>query len=231
MPIVGNLSEFPLPEVLLLIGQRTGRLRLLDVPEFGVLDLDVSNGAVQTMHIGSDLVTEARKMVEKLGAIVITQSGMFEFRLVPVSITNQPQALSIHDLAMKLVCHVDEQTRRRQLDASSRQLHRLVVPQPEIWMEPELDRFLETARSLLASGVILEELARKLNMKSDLVNQNLDHLRSLGFIESIDGGSLAGAEAEPGLEIGVAKKSSAFIRVARLTDRIRQLSSRLPAVK
>ena len=169
MPIVGNLSEFPLPEVLLLIGQRTGRLRLLDVPEFGVLDLDISNGAVQAMRVGADTITETRKMLDKLGAIVQSQCGMFEFRLVPVSVMVHLQALTIHDLAMKLVCYVDEQAAKLRQDAT-RECHRLVIPQPEIWMEPELNQFFQAAIPLLSLGAPLEALAQTIH---SMVNEEL----------------------------------------------------------
>src|SRR5271156_2646685 len=100
MPIVGNLSEFPLPEVMLFIGHRTGRLRLLDVPEFGVLDIDIAKGEVQTMRIGISTFIETVMMLDKLSPIVQSQSGMFEFRAGPVSLAARAQAQSIHDLAM-----------------------------------------------------------------------------------------------------------------------------------
>ena len=85
MPIIGNLSEFPLPEVLLLIGVRTGRLRLLDVPEFGIMDFDFSNGEAQAMHLGSKTLTEAGEMIEKLSAVVQARASMFGAVSIPLT--------------------------------------------------------------------------------------------------------------------------------------------------
>jgi len=65
MPILGDLSEFPLPEVLLLIGVRTGRLRLLDVPEFGIMDVDFSNGEVQSMHMGKKNFHRSERLADQ----------------------------------------------------------------------------------------------------------------------------------------------------------------------
>jgi len=218
MPIVGNLSEFPLPEVLLLIGQRTGRLRLLDIPEFGILDVDISNGSVQTMKMGSCVLTETREMVDKLGVIVQARSGMFEFQMGPVALMVNQRLVSIHDLAMLLVCHVDEQAAQNKAVPVAEQKHRLVVFEPEIWMEPELYQFFHAARS--------GKLAREMGMASGIVHENLTKLRLLGIIEMVE----AGEQTQTDAKIEIMDKASAYIRVAQMTDQFRKLSSKLPAV-
>jgi hypothetical protein len=239
MPIVGNLSEFPLPEVLLLIGIRTGRLRLLDVPEFGVLDIDISSGEVQTMHIGGETFSDTRKMLDKLSAIVQAQSGMFEFRLAPVSLAPRTNALSIHDLAIQLVCHVDEQTAKQSVAPAIEQRHRLVIPQPEIWVEPELNQFFQDALTLLTSGVSQDELAHKLGIDPGLVYKHLTHLRLLGLTELLEGEAAVAPKEEPirGEEItnkssdllrktaALQHKNTAFIQAVHIKERIRKLST------
>jgi hypothetical protein len=228
MPIVGNLSEFPLPEVLILIGLRTGRLRLLDVPEFGVLDIDISNGEVHAMHIGSHRFTETRNMLDKLGAIVQTERGMFEFRVTQISLVVRPQSLTIHDLVMKLVCHVDEQMAQQQLVPAAEQRHKLVIPQPEIWVDPELNQFFHAARSLLTAGATLDVLARQLQMEPGLVHTHLIHLRLLGLID-LSYGETAIREKEVERREEVARKNDALLRVVHMTDKIRKLTTKLPA--
>ncbi len=225
MPIVGNLSEFPLPEVLLLIGIRTGRLRLLDVPEFGVLDIDISEGEVQNMHMGASTFNEAGKMLDKLSAIVQSQSGMFEFRLTPVSLVPRAQALSIHDLAIKLVCHVDEQTAQQLVDLTVEQRHRLIIPQPEIWVEPELNQFFQDALPLLTAGVSQDDVARHLGMDPGLVYKHLTHLRLLGLTELLAGKATVQEVEEVKPPQDMLHKSTVFIRAAQIKERIRQLSS------
>jgi len=229
MPIVGNLSEFPLPEVLILIGLRTGRLRLLDIPEFGVLDIDISNGEVQAMHIGADRFTETLNMLDKLGAIVQAGSGMFEFRMTQVSLVVRAHSLTVHDLVMKLVCYVDEQTARLQMAPAANQRHRLVVPQPEIWVDPELNQFFHAARPFLTTGVTLADLAQQLQMEPRLVHKNLTHLRSLGLIDLNYGETSVRKEEEAERREEAARKKNALLRVTRMTDTIRKLSTRLPA--
>jgi hypothetical protein len=232
MPIVGNLSEFPLPEVLLLIGIRTGRLRLLDVPEYGVLDLDISSGEVQTMHIGGETFTETAKMLDKLSTIVHSQTGMFEFRLAPVSLAPRAQALSIHDLAIQLVCHVDEQAAQKNVVPSVEQRHRLVIPQPEIWVEPELNQFFQDALTHLTDGASQDELANNLGLDPGVVYKHLTHLRLLGLTELIEGEPKEQTLEGPGPNTEVLQKSAellhkstVFLRNVHIKERIRKLST------
>lgn len=230
MPIVGNLSEFPLPEVLLLIGQRTGRLRLLDIPEFGILEVDISNGAVQTMRIGRNAVTEISRMIDKLAAVLRTSSGMFDFQLMPVSLLSGQLPVTIHELAMKLVCHVDQQAAEDSKASTSGLHYRLLVSNPDIWMEPELDLFFCTARPFLASASSVDELACHLQMEPAHVHDNLTKLRQLEIVELIGAAAPAQVEerTEPTQEM--VEKSNAYFRVAQMNDQIRKLTSRLPAI-
>jgi len=225
MPIVGNLSEFPLPEVLLLIGNRTGRLRLLDVPEFGVLDIDISAGEVQNMHVGANSFNDTVKMLDKLSAIVQAQTGMFEFRLAPVSFVARKQALSIHDLALKLVCHVDEQAAQQSVATTTEQRHRLVIPQPEIWVEPELNQFFHDAHALLTSGVSPDDLAAGLGMDPGLVHKHLTHLRMLGLTELLEVEAAPQVQEETKAREEILHKSTVFSRTAHIKERIQKLSS------
>jgi hypothetical protein len=230
MPIIGNLSEFPLPEVLLLIGRRTGRLRLLDIPEYGVLDIDISNGGVQAMRIGTNTLLDGLKMLDTLGTIVLTQQGMFEFRLVPISLMAAEQSLTTHDLAMKLVCHVDKQLAEQQLNTAAEQRYRLVLPQPDIWLEPELLQFFNFAGPLIKEGLAVYDLALLLQMETSRVAQNLNHLRLLELIEPIpnETGVVKMEEVIPREEL--TRTSKTLLMNPHTTERIRKLSSRLPAL-
>src|SRR5271169_6325962 len=114
MPIVGNLSEFPLPEVLLLIGSRTGCLRLYDGHEFADVEMDLSEGQAHALRIEEARVTEPKQMVAELSFIIETGSGMFEFSSQPVVSVKRDNPLPISSLVMSLVVHVDERLAKRQ---------------------------------------------------------------------------------------------------------------------
>ncbi|HUB66693.1 MAG TPA: hypothetical protein VL981_04335, partial [Candidatus Methylacidiphilales bacterium] len=73
------------------------------------MDIDISNGEVQGMHLGGQSFTIAEEMVAKLSAVVQSQAGMFEFNLQPVASIARERPLMVNSLVMSLVCHVDEQ--------------------------------------------------------------------------------------------------------------------------
>ena len=230
MPILGNLSEFPLPEVLLLIGARTGRLRLLDVPEFGVLDIDFFNGKAEAMHMGTTTFTDIAEMIDKLGAVVQAQGGMFEFRLQSVVPVDRSRPLMVNELVMSLVCHVDQQVARLKATASPNIWYVLEVSQPDIWIEPELNSFFIAARTYLVKGVHVDDLAEKMGLNVSVVHKNLTNLRLLGQIKMVEG-----AETVPlgGVNVKeeISRKSTEFQRASQATGRLKKLTSKVPTKK
>lgn len=230
MPIVGNLSEFPLPEVLLLIGARTGRLRLLDVPEFGIMDIDFSEGEVQAMHLANKTFTESKDMIAKLSAVVQMQAGMFEFRLQPVVSVPRSQPLMVNQLVMTLVCYVDEQMEQQRTSSSVRHRFILVQPPPDIWMEPELNIFYLLARQFLTTpGIHVHDLARHLGMDMTVVHENLANLRLLGIVRPIDEEEVAQI-AEMNTRENISRKSNEFLRASRAVGELQRITGSLPKV-
>jgi hypothetical protein len=229
MPILGNLSEFPLPEVLLLIGTRTGRLRLLDVPEFGIMDVDFSNGEVQALHLGGQSLTVAEEMVAKLSAVVQAQAGMFEFRLCPVSSVARERPVLVNHLVMALVYHVDEQLLREQRAMSPKHWYILEESPPDVWIEPELNGFFLQAQPHLVAGIHLDELAQCLGLEVSQTYQNLTNLRLLGLIKLIDGDS-SPASTKAEVQEKVSRMSNDFLRAQRAATEIKKVTSRLPLV-
>jgi len=154
---------------------------------------------------------------------------MFEFQMTPIALMVSQNPIGIQDLAMKLVCHVDEQAAQNKLIPVSEQRHRLVMAQPETWMEPELDRFFYSAHSLLAVATTLGEIARALKIHPETVYENLTKLRLLGVIEAIDPTRNVSEEKIQQATRRM-QKTSAFFRVAQMKEQIRSLSTKLPAV-
>jgi hypothetical protein len=229
MPILGNLSEFPLPEILLLIGSRTGRLRLLDVPEFGIMDIDFSSGEVQALHLGGVTLTESGDLLAKLSAVVQAQGGMFEFRLHPVASVTRQQPLFINQLVMSLVCYVDEQLARQRTVAPAGHQYVLEYPLPEIWIEPELNAFFIAAYPYLVDGTGLDDLAKRLNMDVSGIHTHLTNLRLLGLVRLIDKADTAQIA---GLEVQekISRKSNEFLRASRVANEIQRISKGLPRI-
>lgn len=230
MPIIGNLSEFPLPEVLLLIGTRTGRLRLLEVPEFGIMDVDFSDGEAQAMHLGARTFTRVEEMIDKLSAVVQAEGGMFEFRLHPVIPVARERPLMINQLVMSLVCHVDEQLARLNATTSPNSWYVLESPEPEIWIEPELHLFFTAARAFLTTGVHVDDLAQRLELDISVVQKNLTNLRLLGLIKLVDGAQTVPLAAI-NVQAQVARKSNDFLRASRAIGEMKKVTAKLSGLE
>jgi len=186
MPLVGSLTEFPLPEVLLLLGCRTGRLRIYDVPEFFPVEMDLSEGHAHGLHIGDIFVTEPTQIISELSFMVESGDGMFEFSAQPVASVQRDEPLPLNELVMSLVLHVDEKLARRQALLAPQLFYILETPPPKTLIDPDLNQFYQQSRQLLAEGIRSEDLAEYLGMEAEIVGQNLDNLKQLGFVKLLE---------------------------------------------
>lgn len=127
MPLTGNLADFPLPEVLIMIAQRTGRLKLVDVPFLGHVEIDFENGEVQAMYVGRETLVDIEHMVANLSAVVQMKKCQFEFATGLVKPFPRETPVTITQLVMALVCYVDEQLERQKEIDATRDSKRLVT--------------------------------------------------------------------------------------------------------
>jgi hypothetical protein len=215
MPISGDLSDFPLPEVLLLIGNRTGRLRLYDVPEFGVMELDLAEGNAHVLHLGGVELTEEREIMTQLSVIIGTGEGMFDFRPRPEVSFRCARPLPISKLVMLMVLYVDEVLARQSALPSEEPVYALQSPIPEMWIDSNLNLFFHQCKHLLAEGTRSVDIADFLGLEVDEVRLNLTYLRQLGFVQLVNG---AESMREVRLEREIAHKSSEFQNAAEASD-------------
>jgi Domain of unknown function (DUF4388) len=190
MPIVGTLSDFPLPEVLLLIGSRTGQLRLYDVPEFGLMEIDLAEGHAYKLRIGINHIADPSQIVAELSVVVEMGQGMFEFQAGEVQLLKINEPLPIDQLVMRLVVHVDEKLAERRAALATDLAYILENPEPEIWIESDLEQFYQDSKPYLEEGVRSVDLAKSLGLENDIVRLNLSNLRETGFVKLVDSAKL-----------------------------------------
>ena len=221
MPLVGSLSEFPLPEVLLLIGSRTGRLRIYDVPDILPVEIDLSESQAHGLHIGDYFVTERTQIVAELSFMVETGEGMFEFSAQPVVSVPRDELLPINELVMLLVLHVDEKLAKQRALLAPQLFYMLETPPPETAIDPNLNLFYQQSRQLLAEGVRAEDLADYLGLEQGVVRLNLDKLHQLGFVKLLETSDVE-ILREMMLEQEISKKSNEFLLAVEASDLIRR---------
>jgi hypothetical protein len=232
MPLVGSLSEFPLPEVLLLIGSRTGRLRLYDVPDLSPVEIDLSEGHAHGLHIGDYFLTDTPQIVAELSFMVETGVGLFEFSAQPVVSVQRDEPLPVNELVMRLVLHVDEKLAKQNAVLAPQLFYMLETPVPEITIEPALLLFYQQSRQLLGGGVRAEDLAEYLGQGEEVVRLNLDTLHQLGFVKLLETSDVETLR-EIMLEQEISQKSNEFLLAVEASDILRRSGRllKLPAAK
>ncbi|PTY01981.1 hypothetical protein DB346_10215 [Verrucomicrobia bacterium LW23] len=180
MPIIGNLSEFPLPEILNLIGRRTGKMRLLDVPEYGVMELHLRDGEIRSIQMPGGALEDENQVVDKLCHVVRAQCGMFEFNESSPRAILGHGAFPIQQMVMNLVFAVDEMNAQSVQDPNARFV---LIASPEIWLEPDLQSFFDQTQELFVTAPTAKDIADTLGRDLAEVMAHLNNLLSLNIIQ------------------------------------------------
>ncbi len=186
MPLTGTLVEFPLPEVLLLIGSRTGRLRLCDSDDFVPMEIDVSEGRAHGLHIEGEIMTDPAQIVAELSYVIESGTGVFEFAPHPVVSVNREQPLPINELVMQLVLRVDEKLARHRAVLAPELFYVLATPLPDSELKGDLRRFFRQSRHLLSDGVRSQDLSEYLGIEDEVTRLQLYQLHQLGLVRLIE---------------------------------------------
>lgn len=182
MPILGNLAEFPLPEVLHFIGGRTGRMKLIDVPGADYIEIDTHLGYLNGLQSGGMPVEEKDEVIRKLSVVLQVERGMFEFSLIEEDHLRGQLQLPLQSLAMELAFNVDQLNHESQRLLNPNQTF-VLLQEPQIWVDHELRQFFHYARVMIQNGASILEISDFLGMEASLASSHLGKLRMLGFID------------------------------------------------
>jgi len=221
MPLAGDLTEFPLPEVLLLIGSRTGRLRLYDAPGIIPIEMDLVEGHANGLHIGESFLTEKAQIVAELSFLIETGQGLFEFIAEPVMSVRRDEPLPVNELVMLLVLHVDEKLAKQNAVLAPQLFYMLELPPPQIDLDPGLNLFYQQSRQLLAGGVRSEDLAEYLGLPEEAVGLHLYNLHQLGFVKLLETSDVEELR-EIMLQQEITQKSNDFLLAVEASEMIRR---------
>lgn len=182
MPILGNLAEFPLPEVLHFIGGRTGRMKLLDVPGADHMELDTHAGLLYALQSGHEALEDVDAVIQKLSIVLQAERGMFEFSLLDETQIRVGLTIPLQSLAMELAFNVDKMNHdsRRLTHPHSRFV---LLQEPQIWLDHDLRQFYHYAREMIQNQATLAEIADFLGTEARIAASHLSKLRMLGFVD------------------------------------------------
>ncbi|WP_117236581.1 DUF4388 domain-containing protein [Thermus sediminis] len=180
MAIFGNLRDMPFPDLVAMLGRRSGVLEVFGLPgkrQGYAVALD--GGKVVWVREGNRLLEplEARSALQELLRL---QEGAFEFTPGIPPAGEAALGWPLERLLLTMTTVVDEI-----------QSHQSFLPDPktrfqaaalEVWLEEPLWSFWERAKPLLQGGASAEDLAARLRLPLDEVRYYLYKLRLAGKV-------------------------------------------------
>jgi hypothetical protein len=184
MAIFGSLDELPIPEILSMLGQRSGHLKVWDLPDDKRCDLYIDKGKLKALRINGRKVQEVFEVREEMVSLLSTTRGSFEFDRCAPKALQQGLNVSIQQLLLSAATAIDEIAAYRNNFADPRTRFQMLTSF-DTWTDQELAHFWERAESTLMEGASAQELADMLAISLEQVQLTLYKLRSLGIIEPV----------------------------------------------
>jgi hypothetical protein len=184
MAIFGDLADLPFAEIFNIVGRRTGKLVLWDLPGQTYFEIHLQDGALRGLRVGLEPVEDPFRVRARLSTLLEETSGRFEFRLARPEELFGSLALSIPGLLMSMAAAVDEIGAYRHRFPHPGTRFRCLAGE-KIRLDQELFVFLQRATPWLEAGASAEELARFLGVGLDQVQLHLYKLRAVGQIAPV----------------------------------------------
>ncbi len=183
MAIFGNLTEFPLIEVMGMLERRCGVLRFNQVGRFQSLEFQLNNGRLQGLVVNGKVLRDGLAAKDLLVEVANQRQGTFEFQRVPAD-----SGLLLNDLAIEVTevllrrATLDDEWNNYKDNLPDLETRFVLATQELIWLDDDLQRFWNQAEPFLEYGINTKELAQRLNLEFRLVQVNLYKLRATGVI-------------------------------------------------
>ncbi len=183
MAIFGNLKDMPFPDLVAMLGRRSGVLEVFALP-------NKRQGYLTALHGGRVLwIQERNRPLDSLEArsaiqdLFRAQEGAFEFHPGVPPGKGQPLGWPLEQLLFSFTAIEDE-----------RRVYASFLPDPktrfqaaalEVWLEEPLYTFWERAKPLLERGASSEEVSQALRLPLEEVRYYLHKLRLVGKVAPV----------------------------------------------
>ena len=180
MAIFGTLEEMPLPEILTMLGGRTGKLLLSKLPREQTCDLYLDKSKLKALHLNGKSITREEVVSKVMLKVFTVEQGIFEFKRLSPDQLEQTLNMPIDKLLLQTATNIDEKQYNERFPDSQTRFKS--AGHVDIWLDNALYNFWQDSSSLLSKGCSAQEIAEHLSLDVQIVQQNLYKLRSLGKI-------------------------------------------------
>ena len=183
MPVTGDITDLPLPDLLDMMRHRSGKLSLLQTQQISEMQLHFTKGYLCGFMADKHVVKSESQVVDKLVSVTATPMGRFVFTPAHASSLMSSVRIQVDRLALIIVSQVDEISVNKQDLPAPHRIFRLQPIEHAIQFEEQnLAEFYQTAVNLLKCGISAEKLASIERISTGQVQLYLYKLSILGLI-------------------------------------------------
>lgn len=183
MAIFGNLTEFPMLEVVGMLEHRCGALRFSHIGRYQTLEFHVNMGILQGLVVDGKVWRDGFDAKALLLELANQREGHFEFQRLPATSPEMYNdlAININEVLLRSATFDDEWNNYK--DQLPDPKTRFTLAGEElVWLEGNLQTFWQRIEPLLEYGISIEDLAKRFEMDVRVVQMNFYKLRAVGVV-------------------------------------------------
>jgi len=183
MPVQGETSELPLPDIMGMVRYRTGKLLFSSIVSTPDVEVHVTPGYITAMIVDDKLIQDDWRIVDKLVAITASPAGDFTFQSCAPSDLKHSVRINIDGILLTVVTAIDEILCANARLPNHSQLYQMVPGRDKLVVDDAtLETFLHVARPDLEIGLTAIEFAHRLEISTKQVQFYFLKLIELGMI-------------------------------------------------
>ena len=183
MPVTGDITDLPLPDLLDMMRHRSGKLSLLQTQQISEMQLHFTKGYLCGFMADKHVIKSDSQVVDKLVGVTANPMGRFVFTPAHASSLMSSVRIQVDRLALIIVSQVDEISVNKQDLPAPHRIFRLQPTEATIqFAEQNLAEFFQGAVNLLKCGISAEKLASIERISTGQVQLYLYKLSILGLV-------------------------------------------------
>lgn len=184
MPVIGDTTELPLPDLLGMLRYRTGVVTFTSIQNLPEMRMHVTPGWLGGLLLGGRLVKSEIHILDILVAVAASPAGRFHFQATLPQELLSDVRISIDGLILAVVTNIDEILGNLDRLPHADQVYSFVPGKEELqYDDPTLADFLLRARDQLELGVSAETVADILHISDKQAQFYLLKLREYEMIQ------------------------------------------------
>ncbi len=183
MPVSGDITDLPLPDLLDMMRHRSGKLSLLQTQQVSEMQLHFTKGYLCGFMADKHVIKSDSQVVDKLVSVTANPMGRFVFTPAHATSLMSSVRIQVDRLALIIVSQVDEISVNKQALPAPHRIFRLQPMDGAIQFEEQnLAEFFQSAVNLLKCGISAEKLASIERISTEQVQLYLYKLSILGLV-------------------------------------------------